>query len=91
MLAIPRLRMRHDRVREVRVGLDAARHHDQARGVDHARRVLRQRPGLGEGGDALALDTHVPGAYALGRHDTSAADHEIKHAQSLAHAARAVK
>jgi hypothetical protein len=83
--------MRHDRVSEMGMRLDAARRHDEAGGVDDFCDVRRQRPGLCEHGNALALHAHVPGTHALGRHDTTAADHEVEHAQSLAQAGEVVK
>ena len=83
--------MRHDRVREMRVRLDPARRHDETRGIDDLCRVRGQRSRLSEHGNALALHAHVPGANALGRDDTTAADHEAKHAPSLAQAAGPVK
>ena len=83
--------MRHDRVREVGVRLDAARRDDEARRV-YDPGGLRGQGALGpQHRDAFVLHTHVPGANALGRHDTSAADHEIEHAPSLAQAAGVVK
>ena len=86
-----RLRMRHDAVREVGVGLDAPRRDDEAGGVYDARSFTGQRAGGAQHRDAPVLHAHVPGAYALGRNDTSAADHEVEHAPSLAQAAGAVK
>ena len=86
-----RLRMRHDAVGEVGVGLDPARAHDEPRGVDDTRRVAGQRAGSAQHRDASILHAHVPGAHALGRDDASAADHKIEHAPSLAQAAEGVK
>jgi hypothetical protein len=74
-----RVRMRHDPVRQMRVGLDAARRHDLARHIDDARRRGGQRAGKRHRRDALAFDAHVPRADAVGGDDLSAANHEIEH------------
>src|SRR5881397_3384554 len=42
-------------------------------------RAAGERAGRSNGDDAFALDADVPGAHTLGRHDLSAADHEIEH------------
>ena len=69
--------MAHDGVREVRVGIDPARRHDQAGGVDHPRAVTRQGARQAQRDDLLALDADVPGAGALGCHDLSVGDHGV--------------
>ena len=63
----------------MRVWVDTAGDDEFAGGVDDAAGVGRQRAGRRDGDDALALDTDVPGAHALWRHDLSTADHEIEH------------
>src|SRR5215468_62735 len=85
------LRVRHDAVGEMRVGLHAARGHDEAGGVDDLCRLAGQGPRSAQHRDAPVLDTHVPGPHALRRDDASATDHEIEHAPSLAQPAEAVK
>ena len=74
--AAPDLR---DRDRNVRVRLDAAGHDDLAAGVDGPRGVGRQRAGLAQRDDRLALHPDVEQRDALRRHDLSALDDEIEH------------
>jgi hypothetical protein len=73
------VRMRHDSVGQMRVGLDATRRHDLAQCVDDACRRGGQRAGKRHRRDALAFDADVPGADAVGGNDLSAANHEIEH------------
>jgi hypothetical protein len=68
-------------VGQVRVRLDAARHHDPPRRVDDASGLAER---LADGDDALALDPHVPAADTARRDDVSPADDEIEHAVSYA-------
>jgi hypothetical protein len=72
------LRVRHDRVREMGVGLHAARRDDLAGRVDDPRRARRQRPRRGNGGDTLAFHRDIPEAHALGSDHLSTANHEIE-------------
>ena len=69
--------MTHDGVSQVGVGIDAARRHDQAGGVDHPRALARQRARQAQRDDLLALDADLPGAGALGSHDLSVGDHGV--------------
>ena len=69
--------MTHDGVGQVRVGIDPARRHDQAGGVDHPRALARQRARQAQRDDLLALDADLPGAGALGSHDLSVGDHGV--------------
>jgi len=69
--------MAHDRVGQVRVRIDAARHDDLPGGVEHARAVARQRARQADRRDLLALDPDLPRPGALGRHDPSVGDHEV--------------
>ena len=70
---------RGDRPVGVHVWVDAAGDDELASGVHDAAGVAGQRAGRADGDDALALDTDLPGAHALGSHDLSTADHEIEH------------
>src|SRR5439155_7132443 len=70
--------LHRDEVGKVRVRLDAARDNDLPRRVDHPP-GLRSRVGQADGDDALTLDSHVPPADALRRHDVASANHEIQH------------
>ena len=76
------LGMHRDEVGEVRVRLDAARDDDLPRRVDHPS-GLRSRVVQADGDDALTLDSHVPPADALRRHDVASANHEIQHGPPL--------
>jgi len=75
--------MSPDGVGEVSVGLDAARRHDEAGGVEDPDAVRRERAGERDGDDPLAGDADLPGADAVGRDHLAAPDHEIE-----GHAAR---
>ena len=71
-------------VGEVGVGLDAARRHDQAGGVEHPGAVRRERARERDGDDPLAGDADLPGPGAVGRDHLAAPDHEIeRHAARL--------
>ena len=79
------LGMAHDGVRQMRVGIDAPRHHDQPRGVEHPRRVRRQGAGVRHRRDALALDADVPRPDALRRDHLPASHDQIKHVGGAYH------
>jgi hypothetical protein len=61
------------------VRLDPARDDDLFRGVDDATDIARERSGLRDGDDPLALHGDVPGAHAPGRHDLPSTNDEVKH------------
>ena len=64
----------HNRRGDMSVGLDAARDHYLARGVDNTSRLIAQGAGGGNRRDRFSLDGNVPLTYAHGCDDLSATD-----------------
>src|ERR1700730_10566269 len=65
---------------EMHVRVDAARHDDASRGVDHALGGLRRkRAGSGNRRNLLARDADVAFGHALGRHHVAALDDQFEH------------
>jgi len=68
----------HDRVRQVRVGLDAAWGHDEPRRVEDPRARGGERARLRDDRDPLAADADVAEPRAAGGDDRAAAHHEVE-------------
>jgi hypothetical protein len=65
---------------EMHVRVDAARHDDASRGVDHALGGLRrERAGSGHRRNLLARNADVAFGHALGRHHVAALDDQFEH------------
>ena len=70
----------HEGMLHMHMRIYATRHHDLARGRDHAQRIaVCERLGRRQRGNALALDGNVAAHNALRRHHVTAAYDQIEH------------
>ena len=65
------------------MGIDTARHHDHARGIDYMDCFRGKSSWEAQGRDPLTDNANVPGAASLGSDDETVFDQDVEHAANL--------